>query len=49
MQFIIGNNRHQTYVSMLEEQVSNDNAVRLIDAFINKPDFHKLGFAGTVY
>ena len=34
MKFILGNNRHQTYFSTLEEQVAADNPVRLIDAFI---------------
>jgi hypothetical protein len=36
MQFIKGNNRHQTFFSTLEDQVSADNPVRLIDAFIDK-------------
>ena len=43
MQFIQGNNRHQTYFARLEDQVSADNAVRLIDAFIDKLDLQKLG------
>ena len=34
MQFIQGNNRHQTYFSTLEDRVSAGNPVRLIDAFI---------------
>jgi transposase len=49
MQYIQGNNRHQTYFSTLEEQVSADNAVRLMDAFIDKLDLQKLGFTGTVH
>ena len=49
MQFIQGNNRHQTYFSTLEDQVSADNAVRLIDAFIDKLDLEQLGFTGTVH
>ena len=49
MQFIQGNNRHQTYFSTPDDQVSADNAVRLIDAFIDKLDLHKLGFTGTVH
>ena len=36
MQFIQGTNRHQSYFSTLEDQVSADNAERLIDAFIDK-------------
>ena len=43
MQFIEGTNRHQSYFSTLEDQVSADNAVRLIDAFIDKLDLQKLG------
>ena len=49
MQFIKGNNRHQSYFSTLEEQVSADNPVRLIDAFIDKLDLHKLGFTNTLH
>jgi transposase len=49
MQFIQGNNRHQSYFSTLEGQVSADNAVRLIDAFIDKLDLQKLGFANTLH
>jgi len=49
MQFIQGNNRHQTYFTTPDEQVSADNAVRLIDAFIDKLDLQKLGFTGTVH
>ena len=49
MQFITGNSRHQTYFSTLEDQVSADNAVRLMDAFINKLDLKQLGFKTTVH
>src|SRR5450432_1375927 len=49
MQFIQGNNRHQTYFATLEDQVSPDNPVRLIDAFIDKLDLPKLGFTNTVH
>jgi hypothetical protein len=38
MQFILGNDRHQTYFSSLEEQVATDNPVRLMDAFIKNLD-----------
>ena len=47
MQFIQGSNRHQTYFATLEDQVSADNPVRLIDAFIDKLDLQKLGFIST--
>jgi transposase len=49
MQFIPGSNRHQSYFSTLEDQVSADNAVRLIDAFIDKLDLLQLGFTNTVH
>jgi transposase len=49
MQFIPGSNRHQSYFSTLEDQVSADNAVRLIDAFIDKLDLYHLGFTNTVH
>ena len=44
MQFIQGNNRHQTFFSTLEDQVAADNPVRLIDAFIDKIDLAKMVF-----
>ena len=49
MQFIQGCNRHQTYFATLDDQVSVDNPVRLIDAFIDKLDVEKLGFTKTVH
>ena len=54
MQFITGNNRHQTFFSTLEQQVAADNPVRLIDAFIDKLDpiaigLTKMGFTNTVH
>ena len=49
MQFIQGNNRHQTYFSTLEDQVTADNPVRLMDPFIDKLDLQKLGFTNTVH
>jgi len=49
MQFIQGNNRNQTYFATLEGQVSSDNPVRLIDAFIDKLELQKLGFSNTVH
>ena len=47
MQFIQGNNRHQTYFSTLEDQVSAANPARLMDAFVDKVDLHQLGFKTT--
>lgn len=38
MQFIVGSNRHQTYFSSLNDLVSVDNPVRLMDAFVDKLD-----------
>jgi transposase len=49
MQFIQGNNRYQSYFSTLEDQVSAENSVRLIDAFVDKLDLQKLGFTNTLY
>jgi len=49
MQFITGNNRHQTYFITLEDQVTADNPVRLIDCFIDKLDLQKIGFINTVH
>jgi hypothetical protein len=49
IQFIQGNNGNQTYFATLEDQVSPDNAVRLIDAFIDKLELQKLGFTNTVH
>ena len=43
MQFIIGKNRHKTFFSTSDDKVSNDNAARLMDAVIDKPDLQKLG------
>jgi transposase len=49
MQFIQGSNRHQTYFTTLEDGVSADNPVRLIDAFVDKLDLQQLGFTHTVH
>ena len=49
MQFIQGSSRHQTYFATLEDQVSADNPVRLMDAFIDKLQLRKLGFINTVH
>jgi transposase len=47
MGYIQGNNRHQSYFSTLEDQVSADNGVRLIDAFVDKLDLQQLCFTKT--
>lgn len=49
MQFITGSNRSQTFFTALEDQVSPDNPVRLMDAFIDKLELDKLGFTGIVH
>lgn len=49
MQFIQGSNRNQTYFATLEDQVSTDNAVRLMDAFVDKLDLQRLGFTNTIH
>jgi len=49
MQFIQGNDRNQSYFTTLEDQVSADSSVRLIDAFIDKLDLQKLGFSNTMH
>jgi transposase len=49
MEYIRGTSRHQSYFSTLEEQVSADNPVRLIDAFIDKLGLYQLGFTNTVH
>jgi transposase len=49
MQFIQGTNRQQTYFTTPDEQVSADNAVRLMDAFIDKLELQKLGFTCTIH
>lgn len=49
MQFILGNNRHQSYFSTLEDQVAATNPVRLMDAFVDKLDLQKLGFTHTIH
>jgi len=48
MEYIQGNNRSQAYFSTLEDQVTPDNPVRLMDAFIDKLDLSQLGFPPTL-
>ena len=49
MNYLKGTHRYQTYIATLDDQVSADNAVRLMDAFIDKLDLAKLGFTNTVH
>lgn len=49
MNFKEGTSRHQTYFATLDDQVTADNPVRLIDAFVDKLQLHKLGFTNTVH
>jgi transposase len=49
MQYITGTNRYQSYFATLEERVDADNAVRLIDAFVDKLELEKLGFQKPVH
>ena len=37
-----GPSRHQTYFATLDDQVSLDNAARLMDAFVDKLDLARL-------
>src|ERR1035438_7209327 len=43
MPLLQGTHREQTYITCLDEFISNDNPVRLIDAFIEKLEIEKLG------
>jgi transposase len=49
MNYITGSSRHQTYFATLDDHVSADNGVRLIDAFVDKLELAKLGFTNTVH
>jgi len=49
MNFIEGTSRHQTYFATLDDQLSSDNPVRLIDAFVDKLQLEKLGFTHIVH
>lgn len=48
MEYIQGRNRHQSYFCTLEDLVSSDNPVRLIEAFVSKLDTAKLGITKAV-
>ena len=45
MEFISGINRHQMQLCSLEDSINQDNVVRFVDAFVEKLDIEKLGFA----
>ncbi len=47
--FIEGENRYQStlFPESLEDYIAEDNAIRIVDAFINKLDLKDLGFAGA--
>ena len=49
MQFKQGTNRNQTSFTTLDQQVKANNAVRIIDAFVDKFDLQKLGLSNTVH
>ena len=48
MQFIQGQHGNQTYFATLEDQVSVDNPVRLMDVFTDKLDLPQLDFINTI-
>src|SRR5258705_7937228 len=50
MSHITGTDREQLsmFPLSLDEMVSEDNAVRIIDLFVNRFDFVKLGFAHSI-
>jgi transposase len=47
--FIEGENRYQStlFPESLEDYIAEDNAIRIVDAFVNKLDLKALGFAGA--
>ena len=49
MNYLKGTHRYQTYIATLDDQVSADNAVRLMDSLVDKLDLAKLGFTNTVH
>jgi transposase len=49
MQFIQGADRHQSFFTTADEQVSGDNPVRLMDAFVDKLELAKPGFTNTIH
>ena len=49
MQFKQGTNRNQTSFTTLDQQVTANNAVRIIDALVDKLDLQKLGLSNTIH
>ena len=49
MPFKQGTNRNQTSFTTLDQQVTNDNPVRIIDAFVDKLDLQKLGLSNAIH
>ena len=47
--FIEGENRYQStlFPESLEDYIAEDNAIRIVDAFVNKLDLKELGFEGA--
>ena len=47
--FIEGENRFQStlFPESLEDYIAEDNAIRIVDAFVNKLDLKELGFEGA--
>jgi len=47
--FIEGENRYQStlFPESLEDYIARDNAIRIVDAFVNKLELKELGFAGA--
>ncbi len=47
--FIEGENRYQStlFPESLEDYIAEDNAIRIVDAFVNRLDLKALGFAGA--
>lgn len=43
MQYIQGENRDQMHFATLEDSVNSDNAVRVIEAFVNALDMNRIG------
>lgn len=49
MHFIAGTNRLQTSFISLEDMISGDSPVRVINAFIKTCDLQKFGFSTTIH
>ena len=48
MHFIEGTNREQLQFSCLNDHISSDNPVRLIDAFVDQIDLYQIGITTTI-